>query len=72
MRFWLRDFRQKKSYTMSDVADKCFISKSYYQKIEYGCRNVSVAVAKKIADLLEFDWKLFYEDLSKDGGTNRK
>lgn len=63
---WLITIRKNKGFSRKYVAEKCFISESYYQKIEYGQRGVSVIVAKRIAKLLSFDWKLFFCDGSDD------
>jgi len=47
---------------MREVADFVLISESYYSMIESGQRDLSPGIAKKIAELLQFDWTKFYED----------
>ena len=44
-----------------DVANKVGISQNHYSSIETGNRQPSVAVAKQLANLLDFDWTKFYE-----------
>ena len=60
MRPWLRDYRTNSGYTVCAVAKKIGISKSYYEKIESGDRNVPVKTAKKIAAVLDFPWQKFF------------
>lgn len=65
MREWLKDIREKAGITQLTVANAVGISKSYYEKIESGARNVPVSTAKKISSTLGFDWQKFYEDKQK-------
>ena len=62
MREWLYIIRKQKNFTMAKVANEAKISESYYSMIENGNRGVSVTTAKKIAEVLDFDWTRFYED----------
>lgn len=64
MKRWLIDIREKFEYTQETVADLSQISRSMYAMIEQGRRDPSVAVAKRIADVLQFDWTLFFEESS--------
>lgn len=57
---WLISIRKEKGLSRKAVAERCLISESYYQKIEYGERSVSVSVAKRIAMVLSFDWQRFF------------
>ena len=59
---WLISIRKKFGLSRRAVAQRCFISESYYQKIEYGERSVSVPVAKRIAAVLSFDWQRFFDE----------
>lgn len=61
MRGWLTKIRRDKQLTQFEVAIKANISESYYSLIESGARNPSTKIAKRIADVLEFDWVKFYE-----------
>lgn len=60
-RDWLRIYRENKNITQQEVAEKGDISQSTYAMIEIGERNPSVGTAKKIAEILEFDWIEFYD-----------
>lgn len=62
MRDWLFDIRKIKNFTMAEVAASAGISESYYSMIESGNRGVSVPTAKKIAEVLGFEWTKFFED----------
>ena len=68
MREWLIAIRKEKRLSRKSVAANCFISESYYEKIEYGLRNVPVSTAKAIAKALSFDWQRFYQDDLVKGG----
>ena len=61
MREWLKNIRTNAGKTMKIVAIEAGISECYYCQIEGGVRNVSVKNAKKIATVLGFDWKRFFE-----------
>lgn len=64
MRAWLVTKRKEKGLTQLRVANAAGISQSYYAEIESGVRGVAlkVSVAKAIANVLGFDWQLFYEE----------
>lgn len=62
MREWLIKLRNVKGFTQNEVASKCGISRSYYSGIEVGTRNPKPSTAKKIADVIGFDWTLFFEE----------
>lgn len=66
-RDWLIEIRNKRKFTQKKVADLCDINRAYYTMIENGKRRPSVEVAKKIADILSFDWAIFF---SKDGNES--
>lgn len=59
-RLWLISFREAKGLTQEQVAELCGIKRPYYTMIETGKRRPSVDVAKKIAEVLVFDWILFF------------
>lgn len=61
MRYWLGNIRELKGFTQKAVAEKVGISRSFYSDIEQGTRNPKVTTAKRIADVLGFDWTLFFE-----------
>ncbi len=59
----LRNLREQRNYTISDMANKLEISKSYYCQIEQKRRRLHYEMAKKIAFI--FNLKpddLFYEE----------
>lgn len=62
MREWLRKQRQHKGYTQKALSKAVMISRCYYTNIENGKRHPSVKTAQAIAKILNFDWRLFYED----------
>ena len=65
MRVWLKNIRLEAKKTMKNISTEAGISESYYSQIENGTRNASVSVAKKIAEVLGFDWQMFFEEESK-------
>jgi putative transcriptional regulator len=58
----LTKYREDRCMTMKELGEELDISESYISLIEGGKRIPSVRVAKKIGELLEKDWTLFYED----------
>ena len=64
MRKWLKEIRKKKGLSQYQVARQAKLSQSYYAGIETGERGhkLPVQTAKKIAEVLDFDWTKFYED----------
>ncbi|MCL2076865.1 MAG: helix-turn-helix domain-containing protein [Oscillospiraceae bacterium] len=60
---WLRQKRQEKGITQEKIALFVGIARAYYTNIEKGSRNPSVETAKKIAEVLDFDWTRFFEDM---------
>ncbi len=62
MREWLIELRHKKEATQEQIATQCGISRQYYGFVEQGERNVPVKTAKKIAEVLGFNWQKFYEE----------
>ncbi|MFP7298716.1 helix-turn-helix domain-containing protein [Neobacillus niacini] len=59
-RKWLIKLRKLKNMTQKEVSMITFIDRSYYTQIENGKRTPSIAVAKAIAEALEFDPLLFF------------
>jgi len=68
MRDWLIKKRGNKS--QETTAKNIGISRGAYANIELGKRNPSVPLAKKIADHLDFDWTLFFEENVVDSKQN--
>lgn len=67
MRNWLRELRLENNLTEKQVADAIGIKQAPYHRIEAGHSNPKVENAKKIGNLLNFDWRLFYTDEQKAG-----
>ncbi|MFE6167045.1 helix-turn-helix transcriptional regulator [Viridibacillus arvi] len=61
MRKWLKQKRIENRLTQEEVASSVDIARTTYASYEQGERNPSVNIAKKLAQLLEFDWTLFFE-----------
>ncbi|WP_163094320.1 helix-turn-helix transcriptional regulator [Bacillus velezensis] len=59
-RTWLTNYRNKAELTQEVVALRAEIKRPYYTQIESGTRQPSVNVAKRIGDILDFDWTLFF------------
>lgn len=64
MRNWLKNVREKANRTQKDVALNAGMSLTYYSYIESGerGRKLPVPTAQRIASVLNFDWRRFYED----------
>lgn len=58
----LRGIRESRGLLQKDMSHKLDISESYYSMIESGKRRPSIGVAQRIAQVLGFDWTLFYSD----------
>lgn len=59
---WLKEIRSKAKITQESIAALVGIERASYSNIESGERRPSVETAKKIADVLGFDWVLFFPD----------
>lgn len=54
--------RNEKGLSQSKVANMAKISRTYYTSIELGYKNPSLFVAKRIANALEVDVDIFFDD----------
>lgn len=54
--------RRNKGLSQSKVANMAQISRTYYTSIELGYKNPSLPVAKRIANVLETDIDIFFND----------
>lgn len=61
-REWLIELRKENKLIQLDIAKRIKVSESYYSQIENGKRNPSVSIAKALGQLLNFEWRKFYED----------
>jgi putative transcriptional regulator len=66
MRKWMSEKRNSLGLTQECVAKKAGIARTTYSMIERGERNASVVNAKKIANVLDFNWTIFFEDECHD------
>jgi putative transcriptional regulator len=76
MREWLIKQREKNGLTQDQVAKESKIERTYYNMIERGKRRPSVEVAKRIGEVLQFDWTYFFsiesnKSTRKDESKNR-
>lgn len=58
---WLKKIRLEKGLTHDDIARGVGIQRAYFTMIENGRKRPSVDIAKKIGNLLGFDWTRFFE-----------
>lgn len=65
LRDWLKKIRNEQDLSQSELADKISISTTMYHYIETCKRGkrISVDMAKKIADVLGFDIKMFFDEI---------
>jgi transcriptional regulator with XRE-family HTH domain len=68
-RDWLVSLREQLKLSQRDVADKAEIPRSTYANIEIGRRNPTVENAQRIADVIGFDWTIFF---AYDGRNKRQ
>ncbi len=60
-RIWLITYRLNHGLTKSKVAKMLNISQPAYIAYELGTRTPKPAKAKKLGEILDFDWTKFYE-----------
>ena len=60
---YLKAIRISKGLSQKDIADTVKITQPTYSNIEKGKRRPSVDVAKKIAEVLGFDWTEFFREV---------
>lgn len=64
MREWLIAIRKGMFLSQSEVAQAAKITQPSYSNIERGKSNPSTKTAKRIANVLQFDWTQFFEENS--------
>lgn len=57
----LKDLRSNKGYTQEELASKCDVLRTTISMIESGINKPSVELAKKLGEVLDVDWKGFFE-----------
>lgn len=63
---WLVELRGDRS--QQKVADEIGIAQSTYASFETQARRPSVRTAKRIAQVMGFDWTRFYDETAPSGG----
>ena len=63
----LRKIREAAGMTQEQLAEKVGVIRQTISNIECGISFPSIPTAKAIAEVLEFDWKEFYEDKVESG-----
>lgn len=66
MRDWLRKYRERYGLTQENLAEKSGISRQMVGHLETGKANPSVKTAMIIAEILEFEWTMFYSSYEKN------
>lgn len=69
MRKWLKEKRLEEKLTQEEVAIKADIARTTYAAYEQGERDPSVGVAKRIGNVMNFPWTLFFEVEVHDSRT---
>ncbi len=64
-RLWLRQIRETREISQSEMARRLNRTQACYCQIESGARNPTVALAQRIAEILDFDWTLFFPKKKK-------
>lgn len=60
--FDLRITREQEGITQTELANKVGVTRQAISLFELKVNKPSVAIAKKIGEVLHFDWTQFYED----------
>ena len=58
----LKEKRKEKGLSQEELAKECGVFRTHISNIEKGVTKPSVNLAKRIGQILEFDWTKFYED----------
>lgn len=61
-RVWLKSLRNEANYSISKLSKILNITPQYYWYIETNKRRPSPQLAQKMAKILDFDWKIFFEE----------
>ena len=66
MRIWLKHKRIEYNLSQQELASKVGVNVTAIGKYELGHRRPSYEIAKKIAEVLDFDWTIFFEDTEEN------
>lgn len=58
--YWLMELRERAGMTQADLAEATGLSRMTINTIESGRKPPSEQVAKKIAEVMNFDWLKFF------------
>ncbi|WP_229100642.1 helix-turn-helix transcriptional regulator [Holdemania sp. 1001095H_141210_F2] len=56
----LKELRNSKKMSQEELANQCGVIRQTISNIECGLSKPSVELAKKIGEILGFDWTLFF------------
>ena len=59
---WLQDKRESLKLTQAQAADKAGVQRTTYASVEQGYRSPSVNTAMKIAEAMDVEWTIFFDD----------
>ena len=62
MRPWLKNLRESKGLSQAKLADEVGVTVTAISKYEAGERSPKPIIAKKIAEVLGFDWTKFFDN----------
>lgn len=62
MREWLKAKREKKNFTLEQMAEWVEVPLTTYRSYETGERNPTVKQAKRLAKKLRVKWTIFFEN----------
>ena len=57
----LKEMLEERKMTIKELSQKTKINYHTLQKYHSGARNITVSNAKKIGEILKFDWWLLFE-----------
>ena len=57
----LKELRSEKGFTQEELAKECGVLRTTISMIETGENKPSVPLAQKLGEVLEVDWKGFFE-----------
>jgi len=58
----LKELRTSKGFSQQELATKCDVIRQTISNIECGLSKPSIELAKKLGEVLEVDWTLFFEE----------
>ena len=59
---WLKDLREETGHTQESIAELVGIAKTTYSSYEQGHRQPSIVNAKKLAEVLNVPWTIFFDN----------